>query len=97
MGADASMKDNTTAPLAMGVDQLRDIAIDLRELQLLDHKVAFPRPISVLPPVLDGAAAANAEVRANRFDPIGAWHVDTHEMAPVRMSCDIFDLDALTR
>ena len=46
--------------------------------------------------MLDRATAADAEMRAERLDPLRACGLDAKEMTPVRMAGDGFDLDGLT-
>jgi hypothetical protein len=47
--------------------------------------------------MLQGAAAANAEIWANRSDTLGARLVDIEKMPPVRVAGNAFDLDRLAR
>jgi hypothetical protein len=47
--------------------------------------------------MLQGAAAANAEIWANRSDTLGARLVDIEKMPPVRVAGNVFDLDRLPR
>ena len=44
--------------------------------------------------MLHGAPAADAEMRADRCDAIGARLVDAQEVATVRMAGNLFDFNA---
>jgi hypothetical protein len=70
---------------AMGVDQRRDLAVDPGLRQRLDHDVALPGAIGSAVPVLDRAAAADAEMRAERRDALGACAFDADQLAAIGM------------
>ena len=79
MAALASMDDDAAPAGTVGVDQGIDLADDIRPRQRFDDEAALPRPVTFALPVLDGATAADAEMRAERLDPLGAGGVDMHE------------------
>ena len=70
---------------AMGIDQRRDVAIDSGLRQRRDHEFALPGAIRLGVPVLDRAAAADAEMRAERFDPLRACGLDRDQSPAVGM------------
>ena len=61
----------------------------------VDDEAAFPVAIAVRRPMLDRAAAADAEMRAERLDALGARGLDPQQMAAIRMAGDALDLDGL--
>src|ERR1700749_2599819 len=63
------MQRQAAATTAMGVDKRRDLASEPGLRQRLDHDVALPGTIGFRLPMLDGAAAADAEMRAERGEP----------------------------
>ena len=69
----------------MGVDQGKNLAVDLRLLERCDDKVALPGAVTFRLPVLDGAAATGAEMRAERFDAFRTGAFDPQQLPPVRM------------
>jgi hypothetical protein len=79
------MQRHAAAPLAMGIDQRKDLTVDLRLREPRRDEIAFPGTIRFSLPVLDGTAAADAEVLAEGFDPFGAWLLDPDQLPPVRM------------
>ncbi len=91
------VKRGPAAAVAVGIDQFvhRRIKAGLR--QRVDHQVAFPFPIAGRGPVLDRAAAADAEMRAERLDALGAGGLDAQEMTAIRMTGYALDLDGLSR
>ena len=91
------MKHGPAAAVAVRVDQVPDRGIEAGQPHRFHNQVALPCPIMVDVPVLDGTAAAYAEVWANRSDPFGIRNVDAQKMPPVRMTGYGFDLDRLAR
>ena len=85
LGALPRVQRGAAASGAVGIDQLADLAGDAGMGQRVDHQLPLPRPIDVLPPVLDGAAAAGAEMRAERRDPLRARRDDMGEHSAVGM------------
>lgn len=71
---------------AVGVDQFADLAIDAGMIERVDHKLPLPVSICFGLPVLDGAAAAGAEMRTERIDTLRAWRDDMRKRAAVRMT-----------
>ena len=59
------MQDGATAAFAMGVDELVDRRTEPRLRQRLDDERALPGPVGLSCPVLQRAAAAHAEMRAD--------------------------------
>ena len=63
---------------------------------VVDHEVALPGAIALGVPVLDGAAAADAEMRTERRDPLRACAFDLEQAPAVGMMAgDRRDLDGL--
>ena len=81
----ASVQGDAPPALAMGVDQGKDLAVDLCLRQCCDDEVAFPVTVTFRFPVLDGAAAADAEMRAEWFDALRACAFDPQQLPPVWM------------
>ena len=81
MRAHPRVQRDAAAAGAMGVDERRHLAFDAGLGQRLDHEVALPGAIARGVPVLDRAAAADAEMRAERRDPFRACAFDL-EQAP---------------
>jgi hypothetical protein len=88
------MEHDTAAAVAVGVDEIADWRLDAGLPQRLYRKIAFPRAVSFRLPMLHGAAAAEAEMRANRRDALRARLFDGEEMSPVRLAGHAFDFDA---
>ena len=84
----------------MGIDQGRHVAVDSRLRQHRHHEIALPGAVGVGVPMLDRAAAANAEMRTERRDPLHACGLDLEQSAAVGMlagnRCD-FDRFAAQR
>ncbi len=58
---------------AMGIDQRRHVAMDSACASVVDHEIALPGTIALGVPVLDRAAAADAEMRAERRRSVPGW------------------------
>ena len=71
----------------------KDLAKTL--VERLDYEIALPGAIAVCLPVLDGAAAADAEMRAERRDPLGTGRFHCEQPPAVRMARDLLNLDRL--
>jgi hypothetical protein len=63
--------------------------------QRIDDQPPLPRAIGLRLPVLDSAAAAHAEMRAEWRDALKACMVDVQETAAIRMTGDVLDFDGL--
>jgi hypothetical protein len=87
------MKHGATASVAMGIDQIGDWCVDAGLLKRADNQASFPFAIGWLVEVLHGASAADAEVRANRFNALGARFVDAKKLSAVGMTGNIVDFD----
>src|SRR4029077_19660909 len=83
------------AAVAVGVDQVGDRRFDAGLAQRRDDEIAFPGAIVFALPMLHGAAAADAEMRADRSDTRGARCVDAEKLPPVGMAGNALDLDRL--
>ena len=99
MGAASGVQNGPPPALAMGVDQIADRRFEPGLLQRSDNEAALPGTISkeFRLPVLDGAAAAHAEMRTDRRDALRARRLDAQEMTPVGMAGDRLDLDRFSR
>jgi hypothetical protein len=85
------------AAFAVRVNEVGDRRVEACLTQRLDNEVTLPGAVSDGIPVLHRAAAAYAEMRADRCDAFRAWLLDAKEPAPVRVTRDAFDLDRLAR
>ena len=94
VGAAPGMKHGAAAAVAMGVDQLGDRRVDAGLAERIDDEAAFPGAVGSGRPMLQRAAAADAEVRADRRDALGARYFDGEELAAVGMAGPILDFDA---
>ena len=93
--AAARMEHGAPAPFAMRIDQIIDVGRDTRLRQRAHHKVPLPGAIALPVPMLHGAAAATAEMRADRGDPLCARALDPQQAAPVGMTLNCLHLDGL--
>src|SRR6185437_11005432 len=84
--AAARMKYRATAAIAVRVDEVADRRIEARLPQRLDHETAFPGAIRRALPVLQSAAAADAEMRTDRRDALRARLFDAQQLPPVGMA-----------
>jgi len=80
------MDHEAAATGAVRIDQGIDRAIDSGARQYIDDKLAFPSLIILRLPVLDGAAAAPAEVIAERRDPLRAGVHDAQQLQAIRLA-----------
>ena len=81
----ARMQSHAAAAFAMGIDQRKNLAVDFRLRERRNDEVAFPGAVMFGLPVLNRAAAADAEMLAKRFDTLRAGLFDPHQLPPVRM------------
>ena len=95
MRADPGVQRDAPAAEAMGVDQRRHGAVELRLRQRLHHDIALPGAVGVSLPVLDGAAAAGREMRAKWRDPLRACAYDPEQAAAIGMAGDLLDFGGL--
>ena len=91
LSAAACVGDETTTAFAVRIDNLVHGAIEARLAQRVDHQLALPGPVSLRSPVLDRAAAATAEMRTERSDPVRALTRDTDQAAAIGTSGVWFD------
>jgi hypothetical protein len=75
------------------VDELGDRRVEARLPQRFDYEIALPGAVARKVPVLYGATAAYAEMRADGRDALGAWRVDVQKAAAIRMPGDGVDFD----
>jgi hypothetical protein len=80
------MKCGAATAGAVRVDQCADFAGNAGLFERIDDELALPIAIGVRLPVLDRAAAAGAEILAERRDALRARSDDFDEVAPVRGS-----------
>ena len=76
MGAAARVKDDAAAAFAMGVDEIADRRVDAGLAQRRHDEIALPDAVRSARPVLQGAAAADAEMRADRRNALRARRLD---------------------
>ena len=81
----------------MRIDEIGDRRDKVRLRQRLDHQRALPQMIFGKRPVLHRAAAAGAEMLADRHRALVARSVDMHQMPPVRMTGHGVDRHHLAR
>ena len=93
----AGMKDGAAAALAVRIDDVVDRRVEPDLRQRLDHQRALPVAIVRGVPVLQRAAAADAEMRTDRRDPLGARDVDADQVTAIRMAGPGLDLGGLAR
>src|SRR6185312_4215184 len=91
------MEDGTAAAVPVGVDEAADLGLDAGLRKRRDHELPFPGVVVRRLPVLQRAAAAGAEMRADRHDPRRARLIDTQQAAAIRMARHGLDLDGLAR
>ena len=66
------MQHGAPAALAMRVDQVVDRRVEPGLRERVDDEIALPGAVALAAPVLQRAAAADAEMRADRRDPLRA-------------------------
>jgi hypothetical protein len=79
------MQRHASASLAMGIDQGKNLAVDLRLRERRRDEMVFPGAIALGFPMLDRAAAAAAEVLAEGLDAFWAWLFDPYQLPPIGM------------
>ena len=90
------MNGDAAAAGAMGIDEFADLAVDAALRQRIDHDLALPGAIGIGLPVLDGAAAAMAEILAERRDALGTWLFDAEQLPALGMTGSRRHLDGFT-
>ena len=86
MRADPRMQRDAPAATPCASISGADLAFELCLRQRLDHEIAFPGAVALGFPVLDRAAAADAEMRTERRDPLGAGALDRKQAPAVGMA-----------
>ena len=86
MCAHPRVQCDAPAARAMGIDQGRDVAIDFRLRQRRRHQLALPGGVGRGVPMLDRAAAADAEMRTERCDPLHACGLDLEQSPAIGMA-----------
>src|SRR6185436_640474 len=93
MGAEPGMQRHAPPAKTVCVDQRMHLAIDSSLRKRRDDKTAFPCLVRPGLPMLDGTAAADPEMLAERFNTLRAWLLDVHQPSSVGMMTDHrFDL-----
>ena len=77
------MKHGAAAAFAVRVDEIADRRIKAGLAQRLDHDPSLPRAIGRALPMLQRAAAADAEMRTDRCDALRVRFFNCEEMPPV--------------
>ena len=67
----------------VGIGEVADFALDPALPKCIGHDPALPGAVGVPLPVLDGAAAAAAEISAERCDPFRAGMLDARQLPAV--------------
>ena len=96
-GAAPGMKHRAAAAVAVRVNEIGHRRFNAGLAQRLDDETVLPRAVRRVRPMLQRAAAANPEMRADRRDTLGAGFFDVEELPAVRMTGPIRDLDAFAR
>jgi hypothetical protein len=96
MRAPPGVEYRPAAALAVRVDEFGDRRVEARLPQRFDDEIALPGAVARKVPVLYGATAAYAEMRADGRDALGAWRVDVQETAAIWMPGDRVDFDRFT-
>ena len=91
------VEDGAAAAGAMRVDQVVDRGIEPGFRQRLRHQGPLPITVARRREMLQRAAAARSEMRADRCDAVGAGAVDLDEMATVGVTGPLIDFRDLTR
>src|SRR5262245_44244055 len=89
--AHSRVEYSAAASLAMGVDQVVDRRVEPRSHQRRDDRSAFPIAVACRGQMLERAAAANSEMRADRRDAVGTGYVHLYQVAAVGMTGPWFD------
>ena len=95
MSAAPGVKHDAAAAVAVGVDEVGDRCGDAGLLQRGDDQIALPFAVGRTLPMLQGAAAANAEMRADRRDALRARRLHIEKLPAVGMAGPVLDLDRL--
>ena len=91
----SGMDGDAAAAGAVGIDEVVDFAGDAGMPERIDHDPALPGAIGLGLPVLDGAAAAGAEIPAERRDPLRAGVLDAQQLPALGIADRRFDVDGL--
>src|ERR1700731_3657399 len=97
MGAAPRVQYGAAAALAVGIDEVGDARRDAGVTELRHHGLALPGAIRRRLPMLKRAAAAYAEMGADRRDARRARGLDAKQVAPVRMAGPGIDLHDFAR
>src|SRR5436190_22854002 len=81
----------------MRVDQVPDRCVNAGLCERFCDECSLPGAVTLLIPMLDDAAATDAEMRAERRDALGALVEDAQEMSPVGVARNRLDLDRFPR
>ena len=95
MGSTPRVENRTAAALAVSVDELGDRNLQAGLAQRIDHEVPFPGAIMRHIPVLDRAAPAHAEMRADRRNSLRTWRFDVQQLPAVVMARPVLDVHNL--
>jgi len=92
------MKRGSSPATTMGINQGMDVARKFGLRQRFDDEISFPGAVAFALPMLDGAAAANAKVLADRCDTLRAFALHLQQVPAVGMMtrrwCDLDGLAA---
>jgi len=97
MGAAPRVKHGAAAAIAVGVNEIGDRRVNAGLSERRDNEIALPRALGCGLPMLQGAAAAGTEMRADRGNACETGFVDVEEEPPVRMTGPVFDFSKLAR
>jgi hypothetical protein len=91
------MKHSAAAAFTVRLDEVGDRRIEARLTKRCFDKTALPGAVAVKLPVLYGAAAADAEMWADRYNTFRARHQDREKVTAVGVAGNRLDLDRLAR
>ena len=85
MAAAARMKYGAAPSVAMRIDKRVDGCFNASLTQGSNEQVPFPAGVGILVQMLQGAAAANSEMPANRVNPLRARFLHIQKAPPIRL------------
>ena len=97
VAAATGVKDDAAAPIAVRVDKRRDRSIDAGLAERGDDQVTLPAAIARLTQMLYRAAAAHAEMPADRLDALCTRLPHIDQTAAVGVAGHGVDFDAFAR
>src|SRR5260370_34398317 len=97
VAARAGMQNGAPPPFPVRIDEIGDRSVKPRLCQCIHDKAALPRAIARKLPMLNGTAAAGAEMRANRRNALATGGIHRQPAPPVGLAPPRLDLHPLAR